>query len=187
MNSAAVTKPEQNNLTRLQYRGHILTGRTSVCAVFSFAQIEVEILKTCKPIRRAVVAGCTILAAARGATPWLPEPGKAIVSIQFVNGSFRDFIYGSNSAALTDPYKQNTLFTSVEYGLKRDLALDVETGYTKASAGRIGIPPLTDLVPRQGASGIADTTIGLRWQVARTESGRASFLRETKLLALWAR
>ncbi len=106
---------------------------------------------------------------ARAASPWLPESGRLGFTASYIDDSFRDFRYGSNKARLADPYKQNTVYLGFEYGLKRDISIDVETGYTHASAGKISIPGLIDNVPRQGLGGVADSLIGVRWQFLRIE------------------
>lgn len=108
--------------------------------------------------------------AVEASSPWVPADGTTSFSLSYVHDSFRDFHYGTNHAALRDPFNQDTGFVEINYGLGRGLSLDVETGYTRTSVGRAEVPPLADYVPRKGLHGIVDTTIGLRWRLTRTEN-----------------
>src|SRR4051812_2404404 len=108
---------------------------------------------------KALLAGCLGLQAASlwAASPWLPEPGKLAITTLYVYDSFQDYRQGKLENRLPEPYKQFTGFTFFEYGLKTNLALDVDTGYTA-----------TDF-RGSGLKGITDTSIGLRYQAAQGE------------------
>lgn len=108
-------------------------------------------------VARLAVVGC-MSAALWGASPWLPEPGKLSVTTFYTYDVFQDYKPGSNSGRLPQPYKQYTGYTFFEYGLRHNISLDVETGYTA-----------TDYLGN-GLRGVVDTTIGARWQVLSGES-----------------
>src|SRR5258708_20683146 len=108
-------------------------------------------------IARLIAVGIA-MGAAWGASPWLPEPGRLAVTTFYTYDSFQDYRPGALQGRLPEPYKQYTGYTFFEYGLKRDIAIDVETGYTA-----------TDF-RGNGLGGIVDTTIGARWQAKRGES-----------------
>jgi hypothetical protein len=92
------------------------------------------------------------------ASPWVPEAGKANLITLYVNDSFQDYRPGGRVARLPSPYEQSTYYTIFEYGLGKNLALDVESGHTETNY--LG----------KGLGGITDTTIGVRWQVKTGES-----------------
>jgi hypothetical protein len=91
------------------------------------------------------------------ASPWVPESGKASLITLYVNDSFQDYRPGGHVARLPSPYEQFTYYTIFEYGLGRNLALDVESGHTETNY--LG----------KGLSGITDTTIGMRWRAKAGE------------------
>jgi hypothetical protein len=76
----------------------------------------------------------------------------------YVNDSFQDYRPGGHVARLPLPYEQFTYYTIFEYGLGRNLSLDVETGHTETQ------------FRGNGLSGITDSTIGVRWQAKRGEN-----------------
>lgn len=102
---------------------------------------------------------CAVIGAANcwAASPWLPEPGKLTMSVTYSNDEFTNYRQGANPRVLPAPYTQETYFTTFEYGLRNNLALDVETGHTA-----------TDFRGNT-LGGVADSTIGLRWRAARGE------------------
>jgi hypothetical protein len=91
------------------------------------------------------------------ASPWLPEPGRLSVTTLYVYDSFQDYRQGKFENRLPEPYKQFTGFTFLEYGLRNNLAIDVDTGYTA-----------TDF-RGNGLKGLSDTSIGMRWQAVQGE------------------
>ncbi len=108
-------------------------------------------------IARMAAIGCmsTML---WGASPWLPEPGKLAVNMFYTFDTFQDYHPGAKTGRLPQPYKQYTGYTFFEYGLRNNISVDVETGYTATSY--LG----------NGLQGIVDTTVGARWQVLSGES-----------------
>src|SRR3954463_4723677 len=110
-------------------------------------------------IKRTILAGCLGLqvTAMWAASPWLPEPGKLSVTSLYVYDKFEDYRMGKVHSRFPQPYKQYTGFTFFEYGLKNNLAVDVETGYTATDFRGAGL------------KGISDSSIGVRWQVAQGE------------------
>src|SRR5918999_143545 len=86
------------------------------------------------------------------ASPWLPEAGKAHLTELFVYDSFTNYRPGALRMRLPAPYIQRTWYTLVEYGLKNNVALELETGRTQT------------FHRANGLSGITDTTIGVRYQ-----------------------
>jgi len=109
---------------------------------------------------RRFAAICTFLSAgaAWAGSPWLPDAGKMTVSTVYAYDSFQDYHPGKLSGTLPAPYNQYTGYTFLEYGLKNDIAIDLESGYTA-----------TDF-RGSGLGGITDTTIGARWQFHRTDN-----------------
>ena len=93
-----------------------------------------------------------------GASPWVPEPGKLSITTFYVYDTFQDYRPGAVRGRLPEPYKQYTGYTFFEYGLRHNLAIDLESGYTS-----------TDF-RGSGLGGIVDTSIGARWQVKQGES-----------------
>lgn len=91
------------------------------------------------------------------ASPWLPEAGRLTITQTFSSDSFTNYRQGSLHRILPAPYDQSTFATSFEYGLRENLSLDVETGYTS-----------TD-VRGASTSGLMDSMIGLRWRAKRGE------------------
>ena len=93
-----------------------------------------------------------------GASPWLPEAGKMSITTMYVFDTFQDYRPGKIQARLVEPYKQYTGYVFVEYGLKNNISIDVDTGYTATN------------FRGNGLGGITDTLIGARWQAVRGES-----------------
>lgn len=93
-----------------------------------------------------------------GASPWLPEAGKATATFMYVNDAFQDYRPGRIKGRLPQPYEQQTYYGYLEYGLARKLSLDIETGKTE-----------TDYLGN-GLGGITDTVVGLRYQAFSGEN-----------------
>jgi len=109
--------------------------------------------------RRPAVAILVLSAAANSwaASPWLPAPGKLTVIETYSNDTFTHYYPGALRGTLPAPYDQFTFTTDVEYGLRRNLTLDLETGHTKT------------FFRGNSLGGISDSVIGLRWQVHNGE------------------
>src|SRR4051812_15084318 len=83
-------------------------------------------------MRKALLTGLIGLQASAmwAASPWLPEPGKLSVTTLYVYDKFQDYRQGKIHNRLPAPYEQFTGFTFFEYGLKNNLAIDLDTGFT---------------------------------------------------------
>jgi hypothetical protein len=100
----------------------------------------------------ATLVSVAAAASSWGASPWLPSKGTLTVIETYSNDTFTHYYPGSLQGTLPAPYDQFTFTTTIEYGLRRNLTLDVETGHTKTffRANTLG--------------GLSDSTIGLRWR-----------------------
>lgn len=107
---------------------------------------------------RHIILTTIVAGALQAASPWLPEPGKAHVTLMYVDDTFQDYRPGAVRGRLPAAYFQRTYYTLLEYGLKSTLAVDVETGHTETEFRGAGL------------SGITDTLIGVRYQALRGES-----------------
>jgi hypothetical protein len=108
--------------------------------------------------RAAVLALLPLLvpstAALAQVSPYLPEKGQFVLTPGFNFQTYDRFWLGTDKQDFptTDQILANA---TSEYGLLRDLALDLTLGYTRTTGTR----------PEAGAdSGLDDTTFGLRWR-----------------------
>jgi len=92
-----------------------------------------------------------------GASPWLPGQGTLTVIETYSNDTFTHYYPGSLRGTLPAPYDQFTFTTTIEYGLRRNLTLDVETGHTKT------------FFRGSSLGGLSDSLIGLRWRAYKGE------------------
>jgi hypothetical protein len=92
-----------------------------------------------------------------GASPWLPGAGRVTVSETYVSDSFVDYRAGAVHKQQPASYDQSTFITNLEWGLRDNLTLDVESGYTS-----------TDF-RGNGTSGAMDSQVGLRWTAKKGE------------------
>lgn len=91
------------------------------------------------------------------ASPWLPGAGKVSLTETFASDSFLDYRQGATPRVLPLSYDQHTQITSIEYGLKDNITIDVETGHTSA-----------DFKGNQ-TSGVMDSVVGFRWAAKKGE------------------
>lgn len=98
-----------------------------------------------------------------GASPWVPGAGKASVTLTYVDESFNSYWNGTEKRSFPQPpssatvFDQKTGYATLEYGLSNRLSLDLLTGYTATIYGADGL------------QGVADSQIGLRYQVYNGE------------------
>ncbi|GAB4223972.1 MAG: hypothetical protein Tsb005_20310 [Gammaproteobacteria bacterium] len=89
-------------------------------------------------------------------SPYLPPPRSLYLNTAYTFETANRFWSGRNNMPLQAPIKVRTLWLGFDYGIAENLALDFITGYTNSSN-----PAAT----RSNFDGIADSTLGLRWQV----------------------
>ena len=101
-----------------------------------------------------------LFAHAENDSPWLPIPQQFLVTGSIVDQSASDAYIGKTKLPLTaitggaaSKFKRTTTAVRLDYGLTDALALDVSLGYAKVKAGAA-----------DSDSGLADSTIGLRWR-----------------------
>jgi hypothetical protein len=83
-------------------------------------------------------------------SPWLPGPGQLTVIETYSSDTFTHYFQGSHPNTLPAPYDQFTFTTDIEYGLRRNLTLDVEAGHTKT------------FFRGSSLGGLSDSLVGLR-------------------------
>ena len=91
------------------------------------------------------------------ASPWLPGAGKLTVIETYSNDTFTHYYPGSLRGTLPAPYDQFTFTTDIEYGLRNNLTLDVQTGHTKT------------FFRGNSLGGVSDSLVGLRLRVHQGE------------------
>lgn len=106
---------------------------------------------------RLALLGLTVAANSWADSPWLPSAGKLTIIETYSNDSFTNYRPGALHKKLPAPYDQFTYTTNIEYGLRNNLTLDVETGHTKT------------FFRGSHLSGLSDSSVGLRWRVATGE------------------
>jgi hypothetical protein len=91
------------------------------------------------------------------ASPWLPSQGTLTVIETYSNDTFTHYFQGSHPNTLPAPYDQFTFTTSIEYGLRRNLTLDVEMGHTKT------------FFRGSSLAGLSDSLVGFRYRAYTNE------------------
>src|SRR4030088_790974 len=95
--------------------------------------------------------------AIRAESPWLPGAGKLTITESYSSDSFLNYHPAALHRKLPFSYDQSTFVTTVEYGLRDNLTLDIETGHTMAD------------FRHNVTSGVMDSTIGVRYRALRGE------------------
>lgn len=119
-------------------------------------------------MRKPLLCLPLVLAAAPAFTQsaWLPAEHQFVVTPVFAYSTFDSFWMGGDKVDNPPNGKsldQYTGFLAMEYGLVGALALDAAIGYTKTD---------TDAFGGGSNDGLADTSVGLRYQFVAEESDR---------------
>lgn len=112
-------------------------------------------MRNCKGLLFALVALHSVVGEA--ASPWLPAAGGGKVTFSYVNESFQNFWAGGSKERLPTDLRQNTIWGNLEWGLSDNLALDLTTGFTKATFGANSL------------DGLTDSLIGLRYKALQRD------------------
>ncbi len=98
---------------------------------------------------------------AEGGSPWLPIPGQISLGVFDVEQSGSQAFIGNTKVPISgvtggaaSKYKRGTFGLRVDYGISDRLAFDATLAQTSVKVGGA-----------DSSSGLADTTLGLRWRV----------------------
>ena len=117
--------------------------------------------KTACALAVAAWAFAPQLASAEGGSPWLPIPGQVSLGVFDVEQSGSDAYIGNKKLPISgitggaaSKYKRGTFGLRVDYGISDSLAFDATLAHASVKVGGA-----------DSSSGLADTTLGLRWRV----------------------
>jgi hypothetical protein len=119
-------------------------------------------------MKKIVIAACIAsatfsshVAYAEGGVPWLPIPGQVSLSIFNVEQSGKQAYIGDTQLPLSaitggaaTKYKRSSIGARFDYGITDSLALDATLARASVKVGTA-----------DNSSGLADSTIGLRWRI----------------------
>ena len=114
----------------------------------------------------AALFAATTAGSLRAQSAWLPEPGQLIVTPGYNFQTFDEFFAGTTRSKLPADLTQHTAVLTFEYGLLRDLAVDLTLGYVWTRFRPPGGPAFT-------SDGLTDTQLGLRFRLLDERRGGA--------------
>ncbi len=111
-----------------------------------------------------MATACITVPSWADASAWLPEPRTGFASISQVHQAAEEFYRGQSkrpTPAGGEELSQSTTWVTLDYGLTDSLALDLQLGWAESDFVVISPGP----APKDGYSGMVDTTLGLIWRV----------------------
>lgn len=112
----------------------------------------------------ALAAAFAPAAAWADASPWLAEPRTGFVSVSHVFQTADEFYRAERKVptpAGGEDLSQSTVWVNLDYGLTDSLALDLQLGWAESDFVVLSPGP----APKDGYSGMVDTTVGVTWRV----------------------
>lgn len=94
-------------------------------------------------------------------SPWLGIPGSGQVAVSVINQAGDDFYVAKEKMTLPTKIKQSTVSLGVQYVLSDDVSVDGALNYARSRFS----PPAGFPIPHGNESGLADSTVGVKWRL----------------------